>query len=426
MYRKGRLLDLHYGGKTLLAVAPIVVGICMALCFIFQKCRERNSARSLEDRGWSLARGLANKGNFWIFFSNQKELKNLVRKFLEIEEVCFAFFRDSKGEFLAGGFKDQKKAAERGNLRFQEIPHKPLFTTSRILGGEILEYILPIYMEGDPPSLNAEAAGRGEGRTGPPPDGKALGGGVAGEGGSQGERWLVGAAHIGITKDQVAREMAALNRTILLLTLLLVSGVFGLTVIVVFRLIRPLKKRPAGNEEGVSRISGCPLEWEARGELEVLARNFFALVREIEEYLARIEEENGFLEEERRKQVQEVQNALCKLKAIVSGRDQRLLTTDEKGERKKAAQELREAVLQLKKLEKGKDEFLSFLSSGLKAPLASLRSFSEVLSRHPEEDLETKKEFLNIVSSESERLSRLISEVLHQMEKEGSDSTRPL
>jgi PAS domain S-box-containing protein len=81
-------------------------------------------------------------------------------------------------------------------------------------------------------------------------------------------------------------------------------------------------------------------------------------------------------------------------------------------ERKKAEEELRRHNEELRELDKMKDSFLSSVSHELRTPLTSIRSFSEILLRYDQEDLATQKEFIGIINSESERLTRLINDVL--------------
>ncbi len=59
-----------------------------------------------------------------------------------------------------------------------------------------------------------------------------------------------------------------------------------------------------------------------------------------------------------------------------------------------------------------KDEFLSSVSHELRTPLTSIRSYTEILLHMTPEDEETWKEFLGIVSTEAERLTRLVNEIL--------------
>ena len=59
-----------------------------------------------------------------------------------------------------------------------------------------------------------------------------------------------------------------------------------------------------------------------------------------------------------------------------------------------------------------KDDFMSSVTHELRTPLASIRAFSEILYDDPEIELEERKRFLGILVSETERLSRLVNQVL--------------
>jgi signal transduction histidine kinase len=74
--------------------------------------------------------------------------------------------------------------------------------------------------------------------------------------------------------------------------------------------------------------------------------------------------------------------------------------------------ELRAANERLKELDRLKDDFLSTVSHELRTPLTSIRSFSEILGDHPDLDLAQRERFLTIIVKESERLTRLINEIL--------------
>ncbi|HET6468014.1 MAG TPA: ATP-binding protein, partial [Geminicoccaceae bacterium] len=77
-----------------------------------------------------------------------------------------------------------------------------------------------------------------------------------------------------------------------------------------------------------------------------------------------------------------------------------------------ATAELRAANERLLELDRLKDEFVSTVSHELRTPLTSIRSFSEILYDNPDLDQEQRQRFLGIVIKESERLTRLINQVL--------------
>ena len=77
-----------------------------------------------------------------------------------------------------------------------------------------------------------------------------------------------------------------------------------------------------------------------------------------------------------------------------------------------ATGELRAANERLKELDRLKDDFISTVSHELRTPLTSIRALSEILFDEPELDRVQRTKFLGIIIKESERLTRLISQVL--------------
>ncbi len=77
-----------------------------------------------------------------------------------------------------------------------------------------------------------------------------------------------------------------------------------------------------------------------------------------------------------------------------------------------ATEELRAANEQLKELDRIKDDFMSSVSHELRTPLTSIRAFSELLLDDPEIELAERQRFLGIIVVETERLTRLVNQVL--------------
>lgn len=69
-----------------------------------------------------------------------------------------------------------------------------------------------------------------------------------------------------------------------------------------------------------------------------------------------------------------------------------------------------EDITDLKKLEKMRSQFVANVSHELKTPLTSIKGFSETLKFV--KDDETRNKFLDIINDESERLTRLINDIL--------------
>jgi len=88
-----------------------------------------------------------------------------------------------------------------------------------------------------------------------------------------------------------------------------------------------------------------------------------------------------------------------------------------------ATAELRAANLRLQELDRLKDDFMSSVTHELRTPLSAIRAFSEILYDDPEIELAERKRFLGILVSETERLSRLVNQVLDlaKIESGGAD-----
>jgi Na+/proline symporter/nitrogen-specific signal transduction histidine kinase len=74
--------------------------------------------------------------------------------------------------------------------------------------------------------------------------------------------------------------------------------------------------------------------------------------------------------------------------------------------------ELRAANEQLKELDRMKDDFISTVTHELRTPLTSIRALSEILFANPTLEAAQRTRFLGIIIKETERLTRLINQVL--------------
>ena len=84
-----------------------------------------------------------------------------------------------------------------------------------------------------------------------------------------------------------------------------------------------------------------------------------------------------------------------------------------------ASAELRAANAQLKELDRLKDDFISTVTHELRTPLTSIRSMAEILQSHPDLDAGRRAHFATVIVKESERLTRLINQVLDLAKLEG-------
>jgi Na+/proline symporter/signal transduction histidine kinase len=74
--------------------------------------------------------------------------------------------------------------------------------------------------------------------------------------------------------------------------------------------------------------------------------------------------------------------------------------------------ELRAANQRLQELDQLKDEFISTVSHELRTPLTAIRSLAEILHDYPDTTPDRQREFAGIITRETQRLTRLITQVL--------------
>jgi signal transduction histidine kinase len=76
------------------------------------------------------------------------------------------------------------------------------------------------------------------------------------------------------------------------------------------------------------------------------------------------------------------------------------------------ASQLRTVNEKLKSLDRLKDDFMSSVTHELRTPLTSIRALSEMMADDPDMPAPQRAQFLAIINAETERLSRLVNQVL--------------
>ncbi len=78
----------------------------------------------------------------------------------------------------------------------------------------------------------------------------------------------------------------------------------------------------------------------------------------------------------------------------------------------RASAELRAANAQLQSLDRLKDDFMSSVTHELRTPLTSIRTLAELMVDEPDMPQAQRQQFMQIIVTETERLSRLVNQVL--------------
>jgi Na+/proline symporter/signal transduction histidine kinase len=114
--------------------------------------------------------------------------------------------------------------------------------------------------------------------------------------------------------------------------------------------------------------------------------------------------------------VKEEALTLDEVRAILDEASQVVVTShrleQKSKELERATDELRGANERLKELDRLKDDFVSTVSHELRTPLTAIRTYSQILRDNPDLDPSERARQLGIVIKESERLTRLINQIL--------------
>ena len=109
---------------------------------------------------------------------------------------------------------------------------------------------------------------------------------------------------------------------------------------------------------------------------------------------------------------------------------QQVLAYSRELERKRAeleatTSELQAANEKLKHVDRLKDDFVSTVTHELRTPLTAIRALTEILHANPDLEAEDRTEFLETIRRETERLTRLVNQVLdfQRLEAEPVDTT---
>ena len=134
-------------------------------------------------------------------------------------------------------------------------------------------------------------------------------------------------------------------------------------------------------------------------EIGVLSQSFDKMAQEIEKNRVDLEDLNRNLEF----RVAEKTENLTKAYERLQLSNQNLAV---------ANRELELANKKLKELDQLKSDFISVVSHELRTPLTSIKAFTELILIKPHMTAEKRSRFLSIINSETDRLSRLINDIL--------------
>ena len=201
---------------------------------------------------------------------------------------------------------------------------------------------------------------------------------------ARGVRW--GTVRVGLSLSLVHREIANTRRLLMLLGIVAVGIVLFAARIFTLQLTRPLERLAHATTKIAAGDLDHAVEEKPVGELRELARSFNKMTSDLKRSRDAIRYQNQHLEN----MVQERTAAL-----------------------REKARELERANAELLEVDRLKSDFLSNVSHELRTPLTSIRSFTEIMLDGTMQLSDPERlEFLGIVATQADRLTRLISDLL--------------
>ena len=342
--------------KLILSVTLLLLGLVLVFGAVVRaSMRERLETRWRE-QAIGLARNLALGAELGVSAEIASYLAGPVRGALELEDVRYVIVTDASGRILhADG--DTAFAQPAGPADLGLDRREPAGVAVRALpSGGGYEAVAAVTSAPRPSSLEQTVIEESFDEHG----------------------HVIGFVRLGVSNGSVMREAAILTQRLAIIgAFVLLLGFFASRAMA-RRLTEPLKRlAQAATAIGQGQWDH-PVETAGEDEIAYLSERLRGMARDLHASQEEIREQNRTLE---------------------------LKVSERTASLSRALDELRE-------LDRLKDAFLSSVSHELRTPLTAIRSFSESMLLYEDEPPETRREFLTVIHRESERLSRLIEEVL--------------
>jgi signal transduction histidine kinase len=337
--------------KFILWVVSVVMYMCLALGYLFIHLTESNVREELHKRGTNMARVLARESGPYVVKGEIETLAAMVRSSIEDEDVLYAEIRDSEGHALAGtgGNTVVSYGWEREDRKRSKA--------------DILEVTVPITTQYiDVPWYGGSSVTK-----------DAL-------------KKQLGTVYMKLSTTREGTAVAMISKQ--LAPLMLVSCLLSIigTVLVERRITRPVQELARATKAIASGNWGKRVTVGSNDEFGELAKSFNQMADVLMVTMVKLENYSHGLEEKVRQRTQELESS---------------------------TRTLQKANVELQKLDKLKSEFISTASHELRTPLTSIKAVAEILGRQGQElPGEKTLEFLKIIESQTDRLTRMIGEIL--------------
>lgn len=270
----------------LILVTSVILSV-----FLIQK-QSQLIQKELEKRGESMARSLAHNSEYGVLVESEQLLSGLMESLFLEEEVVHVAIRDRRGALLADwGRTEEYHRAYRNNLDATGTEAPDQFLSKHYFVAHDMEF----YDFACP--IKTTRVERSKEEVGILEDKKDL---VTRE-------EVIGTAHVGLSLQNMRREIADMTQIVVLLTVMVVAVGVVLSMFLVSIFIRPVKKLVYATERVASGNLYQMVDVVTKDEIGILASSFNRMIVSLKESRDKIEEYNRTLERKVRERTAELE-----------------------------------------------------------------------------------------------------------------------
>jgi signal transduction histidine kinase len=334
----------------------VVVALMLLVILVVGQRQTFTAMGQIEKRGGVIANSVASASHNALLNYDYSSLQRIVDQMRDQTTAGYVIVHDKEG--LVGGFSGHpdlqgqylEDQITRESLREPAVVHQRHTGLGELVrdADGIIEVSVPVHVEGSD------------------------------------ERW--GTVRVGLPLAELRAQLQATFRDLALLGLLAVVVVLLSARYFTSQITDPLRQIARATGDVANGQLAHTLDEDLVGELGETARSFNKMTEDLRRSQDAIRYQKRHLEN----MVQERTAAL-----------------------RQKARELEKANRELKEVDRLKSDFLSNVSHELRTPLTSIRSFTEILLDSPTVvSPEEQTEFLNIIADQTDRLTRLIGDLL--------------
>lgn len=289
-----RFPQLHLGlkAKSVLTISSLILVTSVILSVFLIERQSSMIQMELEKRGKSMVRNLAHNAEYGVLVENEALLLNLMEGLCQEAEVIYINVWDRTGEILA----EWDRGAEFHRVHSQilsdharasvTLPSKEYFVFK---GEEFLNFSCPVR------TTRVERSKEEVGLL------------LEGKNAAITRKKQIGLAEMGMSLQNMRREIAEMKRIVVLLTALVVAVGVMLTIFLVNIFIRPVKKLVQATEKVASGDLSQVVKVTTKDEIGTLASSFNRMTTSLKESREKIEEYNRTLEKKVKERTAELE-----------------------------------------------------------------------------------------------------------------------